>query len=260
LPGDPLGAGIGVNVNPAPIPPVSVTVCGDAGDVALSMITSVALCSVVTVGLNVTVIMQLESFPTLGRQPLVCVKSVALAGVMVMLVTLSPMLTLAERVTVMLGDIPTGTGPKLRLVVERPAVTLAPLPDSDTVCGLLEALFMTVSVALSVLSGGVGAKVSVIVQEIPAASVAGEAGQLFDCLKSAASVPEIPNAPVAANVSGPGPELVSMMVCMLGVPTATVPGKVKLVCSVTRGAGRFTTSVMVAIWLRVALVPVIVSV
>src|SRR5208282_4808236 len=52
-----------VSVNPAPIPPSSDTVCCGPGDVALSVIVSVALSSVVTVGVNVTVIVQLESAP-----------------------------------------------------------------------------------------------------------------------------------------------------------------------------------------------------
>src|SRR5208282_1739136 len=116
-------------------------------------------------------------------------------------VMFSPMFTLDDTVTciVGLGCVPTGTAPKLMLVVDRVAVTVAPCPESITVCGLFEALSVTVTIAVFVPSGAAGLKVTVIVHVMPAASVAGAAGHVFVWPNAAAFAPVIANAPLAAN-------------------------------------------------------------
>jgi hypothetical protein len=74
---------------------------------------------------------------------------------------------------------PTFTEPKFWLAGPRLAVeALVPVPVSEAVCGLLEALSVTVSVPESVPVAA-GLKVTVIVHELFAASVCGETGQ-FD--------------------------------------------------------------------------------
>jgi hypothetical protein len=206
-----------VSVNPAPIPPTSVTVCCDPGVGALSVIVSVAVSIVVTVGVNVTVIVQLESAPmppSLALQLSFSLKSAAFGPVIVIPVMFSPMFTLDDTVTgiVGLGCVPTGTAPKLMFMVERLTVTVAPVPESMTVCGLFDALSVTVSVAVFVPSGAAGLNVTVMVHVRPAASVAGAAGQVFICENAAAFAPVIVNAPLAAKVSGPGPEFVSVSI------------------------------------------------
>ena len=206
-----------VSVNPGPVPPCSDTVCCGPGDVALSVIVSVAVSIVVTVGVNVTVIVQLDSAPMPPSSVLqlsLSLKSPACGPVIVMLVMFSAMFTLDDTRTgiVGLGCVPTATAPKLMLVVESVAVTVAPCPESITTCGLFEALSVTVSVAVFVPSGAAGLNVTVIVHVNPAANVAGAAGQVFVSVNAAAFAPVIANAPLAANVNGPGPEFVSVSI------------------------------------------------
>jgi hypothetical protein len=71
-----------------------------------------------------------------------------------------------------------------------------PLPVSVTVCGLPEALSVSVSVPVRAPLA-VGVNVTLIVQLPPAAIVEGESGQLFVCAKSPVlAMPVINKGPV----------------------------------------------------------------
>jgi hypothetical protein len=94
--------------------------------------------------------------------------------------------------------------PKLKLVGENvtPAAPAdAPIPLRETVCGLPAALSVTESVPLA-LPAALGVNVTLIVQELVAASVA---PQLFIWAKPAlAEIPEIVSAaiPLSVRVTG----------------------------------------------------------
>ena len=108
-----------------------------------------------------------------------------------------------------------------------------PVPVSETVCGLPEAVSVMVTEAVR-LPVADGVNVTLIEQFAFAASVALLAGHVLVCAKSLAFVPVIA---MLEMVSGPVPELVSVTLCAELVVVMSWPVKVRLVGeSVTAGA------------------------
>jgi hypothetical protein len=91
------------------------------------------------------------------------------------------------------------------------------VPDNPTVCGLVDALSVSETVAAYV-PGTVGAKLAVIVQVAPSAIVT---GQLFDWPKMFAAVPV---SVMLLKASGTPPLLVTVTVCVLPAAPATIAG------------------------------------
>jgi hypothetical protein len=106
---------------------------------------------------------------------------------------------------------------KSRLADESATTGACPVPPSVTLCGLDEALSLIVSVALSAPLM-LGLKLTLNVQDVLAASVAGESGQLLLLPKSPAFVPLSAKLEI---VKGPELPFVRVACCaVLVVPTA----------------------------------------
>ena len=133
----------------------------------------------ITAGLKVTVMLQLVLGDTELPQVLVWLKSEALVPLKLTPVIFKVAVLLAlVSVTVCTALPPTATLPKLKAAGER--LTMVPLPDSATVCGLLLALslILTEPVRLPI---AVGVKVTLMVHLAPPARLL---PQLFVCAKS----------------------------------------------------------------------------
>jgi len=135
----------------------------------LSEMETLAVREPVTVGLKVTLIVQLAFEATLLPQVLVSEKSLGSAPVTVMELTVIIWMLVLVSVTVcgVLVE-PTFTSPKFRLVEE--SCTKVSVPVSGTVCGLFEALSVIVIVPVSVLVFD-GVKVTVMLQFAPVATL-----------------------------------------------------------------------------------------
>jgi hypothetical protein len=132
-----------------------------------------------------------------------------------------------------------------------PAAVEAPVPLSETVCGLPAALSVICTLADS-LPVADGVNVMVIVQDAPAARVTVAVGQLFDCWKSAAFAPA---TEMAVIVSVAVPEFVSVTdAAALGVPTFTAPKETLAGDNVTAGAVPVPLTVSVRLPASVAMV------
>ena len=146
----------------------------------MSLIPNVALREPVAVGLKVTLTMQLELGLSELPQVLVWLKSERFVPLRLtpLMVTLVLELVLVTVTVCAVLLVPTGTLPKLREVGE--TLTMVPLPDSATVCGLVLALSLTLSVPLRVPIA-VGVKVTLMVHLAPPARLL---PQLLVCEKS----------------------------------------------------------------------------
>lgn len=154
------------NVAAVPVP-VSETDCGLAPP--LSETLREARREPDAAGLNVTVILQLALGDTELPQVLVWLKSEALVPLKLTPVIFKVAVLLAlVSVTVCTALPPTATLPKLNAVGER--LTMVPLPDSETVCGLVLALSLTLSVPVR-LPITVGVKVTLMVHLAPPAKL-----------------------------------------------------------------------------------------
>jgi len=106
--------------------------------------------------------------------------------------------------------------PKLRLEGARLTVGTVPVPVTAKDCGLPSALSLTVTMAFRVPTAE-GAKVTLMVQLAPVATVLGETGQLLDWLKSPLFAPLTVMTEI---VNGEPPLLVKVTVwAVLVVPT-----------------------------------------
>jgi len=130
---------------------------------ALSVMLTEAERLPLVVGSKVTLIVQLPPAATEVPQVLVCAKSPVLAPVSAMLETLSAAVPLLVRVAVSVPLVVlTASLPKARLVGERPAATVVPVPERLRDWGLPVALsvMLTEAVRLPLV---VGSKVTLIV-------------------------------------------------------------------------------------------------
>jgi hypothetical protein len=200
----------------APVVPVPsrATVCGLPA--ALSAMVRLALRAPAAAGVNVTDnahAVPAASVLGLSGQVVVRPKSAALVPVSDRLEIDSG----AEPEFVIVTDCaevvaPTCCDPKLRLVADNVTAgpdggaKSAPVPESASVWGLPAALSETVRVALR-LPAAEGEKVTDRVHDAPMASWLGFVGQVDDCAKSDAFVPE---SPMPAIVSAAVPEFVSV--------------------------------------------------
>jgi hypothetical protein len=168
-----------------------------------------------TVGLNVTLIVQLLPAATLAPHVLPCAKSPAFVPVTPMLDIASGLPPLLLSVTVCAALVlPTDCVPKLKLLAERLTVggVATPVPVSETVCGLPVASSVIVTAATR-LPAAVGLNVTLIVQLAPPATLA---PHVFVSEKSPAFVPVIAMLVID---NGP-PLLLSVTVCAaLVLPT-----------------------------------------
>ncbi len=147
------------------------------------------------VGLNVTVTVQDPPAATDAPQELVCAKS---PDAEMPLMARGPLPVLVSATVFAVEELPTSTESNARLngESETPDVTVAPVPDSATPCGLPDALLET-EIAPARAPAALGVKVTVIVHDPPAAR---EDPQPFDCAKS-------PEAEMPMFASGPVPVL-----------------------------------------------------
>src|SRR5207245_6589845 len=202
--------------------PLSETLCGLPA--ALSVMFTVAARTPVAAGVKLTLIVQLAPGATepapLGQVlPAAKAKSAACAPVMVMLVRFSGAPPLLVRVTVCAAlVVPTRCLPKVLLVSESVAGGgVAPVPVSDTDCGLPAASSVMVTVAVRALAA-VGVKVRLRTQLAPAASVAPLMQVVPEA--SAKSPALAPPSTAVAMLRGAVPLLVRVTVCTgLGVLT-----------------------------------------
>jgi len=159
----------------APPVPVSDTVCGLPD--ALSVMLKVPVRVPVAVGVNVTLTVQLVLAARLVPQLLLCAKS----PLAVMLATLAAAVPVFDTVTGCEALLlPSTCAAKVRALVETVMAGAAPVPVSETLCGLLEALSVMVSVpGREPLA--VGVKLTLTVKLELAATLA---PQLLVCAKS----------------------------------------------------------------------------
>jgi len=185
---------------------------------ALSVMLTEAERLPLVVGSKVTLIVQLPPAATEVPQVLVCAKSPVLAPVSAMLETLSAAVPLLVRVAVSVPLVVlTASLPKARLVGERPAATVVPVPERLRDWGLPVALsvMLTEAVRLPLV---VGSKVTLIVQLPPAVT---ETPQV---LVSAKSPGLAPASAMPERLSAAFPLLVRVAVIVpLLVLTASLP-------------------------------------
>jgi hypothetical protein len=153
----------------AGVPPVpeSGTLCAPPGAVSEKL--RLALSDAPTLGINVTLTVQLAPGATIEPQPFVMGKSAAFVPVTVTLLMVRDTVPEFVRVTTN-GALcePTATLPKARLVGARVALADPPVPVSGTFCEPPAALSVKVRLALSALAR-LGSKVTLAVQLAPAA-------------------------------------------------------------------------------------------
>jgi hypothetical protein len=166
----------------------------------------------VAVGVNVTLIVHIPVATTVVPQLLVCVKS-PLATMLVMLIA-APVLLLAVIIRAVLLD-PRPSVPKESIEGDRVIAEPTPVPLNAIRDGKTEASLVIKMFPASKLTK-LGVKVTVKVHAAPAASVAGEMGQLFVVAKLGVGLTEM-----LRMVSAPLPVLVSVTICAaLVVPTS----------------------------------------
>ena len=120
------------------------------------------------------------------------------------------------------------SNPSLKYVV-----VVVPVPPSATDCGLSDALSVKVKLALRAPFAP-GVKVTLMVQELPAASVLLPLGQVFVCAKSDAFVPLMV---ILLILNGVVPLLVSVTACAaLADPTFWLPKLTLVGLRLTAGA------------------------
>ena len=211
-----------------PVPP-SVTVCGDPA--ALSAMLSFPASEPPAPGLKVTVIVQEPLAARLVPHLLVCVNALALVPETVIAVLLSVNAALPWLVSVIgSADVePTATLPKLRLLVDRLATALEPVPLSETDCGELAALSAMVTVPCSAPIAA-GLKVTVMAQ-VP--FTARLVVHVFVWVNELSPL----KATGLVHVSAAVPEFVTVIFCVAAaVPTAVLAKVRPVVESVTTGA------------------------
>jgi hypothetical protein len=121
----------------------------------------------VTDGVKLTLMVQLVAAASVVPQLFVCAKS----PVIVIAEIVSGAVPVFDSVALWAGlVVPITWLPKLRLAGESIAIGAVPVPASDTLCGLPEALSVTVTEPVRVPTA-VGVKVTLIVQRAPAPSV-----------------------------------------------------------------------------------------
>ncbi len=191
--------------------------------VALSVMLTEAERLPLVVGSKVTLIVQLPPAATELPQVLVSAKSPGLAPASAMLETLSAAVPLLVRVAVSVPLVVlTASLPKARLVGERPAATVVPVPERLRDWGLPVALSVMLTEAER-LPLVVGSKVTLIVQLPPAAT------ELPQVLVSAKSPGLAPASAMLETLSAAVPLLVRVAVSVpLVVLTASLP-KARLV-------------------------------
>jgi len=155
--------------------PVSETLCGLFE--ALSVMVSAPVREPLAVGVKVTLTVQLELAATLVPQLLVCAKS----PLAVMLETLAAAVPVFDTMTgcdALL--LPSTCAEKVSVLVDTAMTGAVPVPVSETLCGLFEALSVIVSVPVREPLA-VGVNVTLTVQLELAATLA---PQLLVCAKS----------------------------------------------------------------------------
>ena len=203
---------LGLKLTTGAVPlPLKATVCGLP--LALSVMVTPALRVPVAVGVKVTLIVQEALAASVLGQLLVWAKSPALVPVSAMLLMVRSALPLLVNVTAWaVLVVLTCWLPKLRLVglkLTAGAAMVVPEPLKATVCGLPAALSVMDTLALRV-PVAVGVKVTLMVQEAPAASVLELLGQVLVCAKSPLLVPV---RPILLMVRAAVPLLVRVTVC-----------------------------------------------
>jgi hypothetical protein len=212
---------VGVRLADGALPvPLRFTVWGLPA--ALSAMLSTAVRAPRAAGVKVTVIVQLPPAATELPHVLVTAKSPGFAPVAPILVIVKLAFPVLVRVTACGGAlVPTAKLPNVRVVMERLTCEVVPVPERLTVWGLLAALSVMVSAALSAVAN-VGVNATLIVQLFP---VATEPAQSSVSPKSPAFAPVTAMAvvkvefPVLVRMTGKAP---------LVVPSDWLP-KVKLV-------------------------------
>ena len=217
------GVTLAIVVALAPVP-VSDAVCGLP--LALSVTVSVAVRVAVAVGVKVTLMLQIRATARLVPQVLVCEKSPLFAPVMVMLVMESVAVPALLNCTVCTALLePTVWLPKVRLVGESAADGLpaaAPVPVSETVCGLPVALSLIETFAVRV-PAAVGVNVTLMVQLALAFTL------LPQVLVAAKSPLFVPVIVILVRESAAEPLLVSVTLCAALVVFTVWVAKVRLV-------------------------------
>jgi hypothetical protein len=203
-----------LTAGPPPVP-VRLMVCGLP--VALSAMDSTADRVPFAVGLKVTLMVQLPLAATEPPQVLVWAKSPALAPVKLRPETVSMTLPVLLSVTVCAAlVVPTDWELNVKLVAERLTAEEVPVPERPIVCGLLAALSVIVTAAVSAASSD-GLKTTLIVQLDPAVT---DPPQLSDSVKSLAFVPVTETVGVSVAL----PVLLTVAVWTeLVVPSDTLP-------------------------------------
>jgi len=157
--------------------PVRLTVCGLPA--ALSLTARVALLVPAAVGVNLTLMVQLEPAASVAPHVVVRVKSPLFPPVMVMLLMESVAVPVSRKVTVCAElVVPISRVLKVRDVGDKLTAEAVPVPVKLTVCGLPRALSLTVRAAVRA-PVAVGVNVTLIVQLPAGASVEGLSGQLL---------------------------------------------------------------------------------
>jgi hypothetical protein len=158
--------------------PLRLTVCGLPA--ALSVIVTSPVLGPSAVGVNRTLMVQLEPAARVAPQVVVREKSLALAPVITMLEMVKTALPMFLTVTELAAlVVPTRRLAKAIDVRERLTAGATPVPVRATVCGLPAALSFTVSVPARA-PAAVGVKVTLIAHDPPTPRVAGPTGQLPD--------------------------------------------------------------------------------
>ncbi len=164
--------------------PVRDAVCGLPE--ALSMTVMLAWRVPAAAGVNSTLIEQLVPSAREDPQVLVWAKSPLFVPVTPIELMVNVALPVLLRVSTLSGPlVPTGSLAKVILVGDNDATGAMPVPMSGTVCGLPEALSLTVTLAVR-MPDAVGAKIVLMEQDAPAAT---DAPQLLVCEKSPGLVP-----------------------------------------------------------------------
>ena len=149
--------------------PVRLTLCGLP--VALSVMASEAARPLAAEGVKETLMVQLAPAATEPPQLLDCAKSPAFVPETAMPLTVNAALPELVRVTARAALVaPTAWLAKVRLVGDRLAAAVAPVPVRLTLCGLPVALSVRVRAAVRVPATA-GIKVTLIVQLEPAATL-----------------------------------------------------------------------------------------